>query len=74
MVIICYKISDGHLIMTGQGIKNLAGKGDPRFESGESTILAGAGIALVNLDFIRDEVNAGELVVLESGGKLYCQG
>jgi len=50
-----------------QGIKGLSGKGDQRFELEESTIQAaraGAGIALVNLDFIRDEVNAGELMVL----------
>lgn len=50
-----------------QGMDTLAGIGDQRFELEESTIQAakaGAGIALVNLDFIRDEMASGELVKL----------
>ncbi|MCK5784064.1 MAG: LysR family transcriptional regulator [Desulfobacterales bacterium] len=50
-----------------QRLGDLVGGGDQRFELEESTIQAakaGAGIALVNLDFIRDEVAAKELLIL----------
>lgn len=50
-----------------RGVDNLKCAGDQIFELEESTIQAaraGAGVALVNLDFVRDEVAAGELLVM----------